>query len=339
MSDLPNAAAGAPPTVGRYRVEALLASDTIDEVYRGFDPLLERPVIVKIFRVGALDPDAARRVTALFYAVMRQTGALVDPGITTLYDVGEIAGALFVATEYVDGENLASRLAEGDTLDLERKVSILSQVADALQHAAAQGITHLNLKPSSVLLGVDHSVKVGGFGVAAVTDAIATALGARGSVGPRYIAPERAEGEPGDVRSDVFSLGEMAVDILAPNAARDPGLGAIPALPAELGRQGVRVERWAALFARALALKPADRFPSASAFKAELLHVLGVDEFEARLAWDALGASNLKSLAVDSEAETILAASQTPSNASAPQDDTRTKDEDEDDPPTTFRKS
>jgi serine/threonine-protein kinase len=337
MSDQPLASAGTLTTVGRYRIEALLASDTIDDVYRGFDPLLERPVIIKIFRVGALPPDAAQRVTTLFYDVMRQTGAMVDPGVMTLYDVGSIPGALFVASEFVEGTSLEARIAEGDTLDLERKVSILSQIADALDAAAAHGIAHLNLKPSSVLLGEDHSVKIGGFGVATVTDAIAAASEAPRPAGSRYVAPERTAGEPGDSRSDLFSLGEIAVDLLAPKATRDAVPGAIPALPADLGRQGVRVERWAALFARALATSPADRFHSAAAFKSDLLQVLGVDEFQARLAWDALGASNLKSLAVDSEAETIMA----PDNSArvkTAQDDTRTKDEDVDDPPTTFRK-
>jgi serine/threonine-protein kinase len=337
MSDQPHRSAGTLSSVGRYRVEALLASDTIDDVYRGFDPLIERPVIVKTFRIGALDAEAARRVTALFYDVMRRTGALVDPGVMTLYDVGEIEGTLFVASEFVEGTSLATRLAEGDTLDLERKVSILSQVADALDAAAAHQIAHLNLKPSSVLLGEDHSVKIGGFGVAPVADAISEASAMARPPASRYVAPERAAGDTGDVRSDVFSLGEIAVDLLAPRATRDAVPGAIPALPPELGRQGVRVERWAALFARALAPQPAERFPSAGAFKLELLHVLGVDEFQARLAWDALGASSLKSLAVDSEAETILAAP-SPAPAKAAQDDTRTKDEEDDDPPTTFRK-
>jgi serine/threonine-protein kinase len=337
MSDELSATTGTPSTVGRYRVNALLASDTIDDVYQGFDPLLERPVVVKLFRLGALDADAARRVTTHFYDVMRQTGALVDPGVMTLYDVGEVPGSLFVASEFVEGVSLASTLGEGDTLDLERKVSILSQIADALEGASAQGVAHLNLKPSSVLLGEDHSVKIGGFGVAAVTDAIAEASGLPRPALSRYAAPERAAGETGDARADVFSLAEIAVDLLAPKAVRDETPGAIPPLPPELGRQGVRVERWAAMFARALAPKPADRFASPAAFKAELLQVLGIDEMEARLAWDTFGASSLKSLAVDSEAETILAQERAPAPPKERQDDTRTKD-DEDDPPTTFRK-
>jgi serine/threonine-protein kinase len=337
MSDQPHRSAGTLSSVGRYRVEALLASDSIDDVYRGFDPLIERPVIVKTFRIDMLDAEAAPRVRALFYDVMRRTGAVVDPGVMTLYDVGEIDGALFVASEFVEGTSLATRLADVDALDLERKVSIVSQIADALDAAAGHQIAHLNLKPSSVLLGEDHSVKIGGFGVAPVGDAIMDAAGLARPAASRYVAPERAAGETGDVRSDVFSLGEIAVDLLAPRAARDAAPGAIPALPPELGHQGVRVERWAALFARALAPKPADRFPSAGAFKVELLHVLGVDEFQARLAWDALGASSLKSLAVDSEAETILA-SANPAPVTAAHDDTRTKDDEEDDPPTTFRK-
>ena len=335
MSEQSGAPSAAPSSVGRYRVHALLASDTIDDVYQGFDPLLERPVVLKLFRTGDLDQASQRAVTDLFYDVMRQTGALVDPGVATLYDVGEIPGSLFVASEFIDGGSLQTLVAAGGAIDLERKVSILSQLADALDGAAALGVPHLNLKSSSVLLGTDHSVKISGFGVAPVTEAIARAARMpRGEVS-RYWSPERVAGENGDTRSDVFSLGELAVDLLAPGAVREAAVASIPPLPLDLSRQGIRVDRWAALFARALAPNPADRFATPGAFKAELLQVLGVDEFQARMAWDALGPSSLKSLAVDSEAETFLSDGPVPAKA---QDETATKDDEDDDPPTTFHK-
>jgi len=336
MSEQSGAPPGVPSSVGRYRVNALLASDTIDDVYQGFDPLLERPVVVKLFRIGDLDQASQRAVTDLFYNVMRQTGALVDPGVMTVYDVGEIPGSLFVANEFVEGESLHALIAAGGEIDLERKVSILSQLADALDGAAALGVPHLNVKPSSVLLGNDHSVKIGGFGVAPVTDAIARAARMPRQDISRYSSPERAAGEDGDTRSDVFSLAEVAVDLLAPNTAREAAVGAIPPLPLDLNRQGIRVDRWAAFFARALAPNPADRFSSPAAFKSDLLQVLGVDEFQARIAWDALGPSSLKSLAVDSEAETIMSDGDAP--RARAQDDTSTKDDEDDDPPTTFHK-
>jgi serine/threonine-protein kinase len=313
----------------------------VDDVYQGFDPLIERPVVVKLFHLESLSADAAREISALFYAVMRQTGALVDPGIMTLYDAGEIPGSLFLASEFVEGTSLADLVADGgDDIELERRVSIVGQIANALDAAHGAGVSHLNLKPTSVILGADHSVKVGGFGVAAVADAIARAAGAASRPASRYEAPERARGDAGDVRSDVFSLAEIVVDLVAPKAQRENVPGAIPPLPLELSRQGVRVDRWAAMFARALAHAPADRFETPGAFKEELLRVLGIDEGEARVAWDALGPSTLKSVAVDSEAETFLAARDNPSVTLERQDDTRTKthDDDLDDPPTTFQK-
>jgi serine/threonine-protein kinase len=334
MSDQPAAPPGAPPSVvGRYRVTARLASDTIDEIYEGFDPLIERPVVVRLFQLAGLGASDVRAVSELFYTVMRRTGALVDPGLMTIYDVGEMPGALFVASEFVDGTGLDDLLAGDAALDLERRVSILTQLADALEHAREHDVAHLDLTPASVRLGADHSVKIGGFGAATVADAIARAAGVPARRRTRYEAPERSAGAAGDTRADVFSLAEIAVDLFAPHVAREAG--AIPPLPADLHRQGVKVDRWAALFAEALRPDPAGRFATPGAFKAAALAVLGIDEGQARLAWDALGPSSLKSVAVDSEAETFLAGP--PGPAGARPDETRTGEAAEDDPPTTFR--
>ena len=81
-----------PQTIGRYRIQAHVSSDAKDAVYAGFDPLIERPVAIKVFRFRIDDAAAIARVKQTFYREMQRIGALIHPNIVTLYDAGEIAG-------------------------------------------------------------------------------------------------------------------------------------------------------------------------------------------------------------------------------------------------------
>jgi serine/threonine protein kinase len=288
-----------PAHVGRYEIRSRLASDPMDEVYDAFDPLIERPVAVKVFPLKTADPAAAARVREAFSREMSRAGCLMHPGIVALYDAGECPGGLFMASEFVDGQGLAEALARSVDLDLPLRVSLLVQIVDALEYARDLGVAHLNLKPSNIRVGPDYMLKVGSFGVAPVTDAIVEATGLRPSP-VRHTAPERVRGEAGDSRSDAFSVAQLALDILAGADRPMPAGGWLtpPPLPASLAAHGVRADRWMTLFEHALAADPEDRFPSAGVFNVELLMRLELSETEARLAWEtsramgALGASD-----------------------------------------------
>ena len=283
-----------PAHVGRYEVRSRLASDPLDEVYDAFDPMIERPVAVKVFPLQTSDPDTAARVREAFSREMSRAGSLRHPGIVALYDAGECPGGLFMASEFVEGQGLAQALARGLDLDLPLRVSLLVQIVDALEYARDLGVAHLNLKPSNVLVGPDYMLKIGSFGVAPVADAIAAATGVRPAPS-RHTAPERLEGEAGDFRSDAFSVAQLALDILAGADRPMPAGGWLtpPPLPAALAAHGVRADRWTTLFEHALAADPEDRFPSVGVFNVELLMRLELSETEARLAWEtsrAMGA-------------------------------------------------
>jgi serine/threonine-protein kinase len=283
-----------PARVGRYEIRSRLASDPLDEVYDAFDPLIERPVAVKVFPVKTADPAAATGVREAFSQEMSRAGSLMHPGIVALYDAGECPGGLFMASEFVDGQRLAEALARGVDLDLPLRVSLLVQIVDALEYARDLGVAHLNLKPSNIHVGPDYMLKVGSFGVAPVIDAIVAATGQRPTPS-RHTAPERLRGEAGDFRSDAFSVAQLALDILAGADRPMPAGGWLtpPPLPAALAAHGVRADRWMTLFEHALAADPEDRFPSVGAFNVELLMRLELSETEARLAWEtsrAMGA-------------------------------------------------
>jgi serine/threonine-protein kinase len=288
---LPSPAEG-PALVGRYRISGRLASSAIDEVYKGFDPLLERPVVVRVIRLRLPDPAAESVIKETFYNEMQRAGALAHHGIATLYDAGEISGGLFTAEEFFEAASLASLLADGLERDILPRVSLLSQMADALEYARELGVPHLHLRPSSVLVSADRTLKLGGFGVARLVDALTSASRDAGGPRPsRYLAPERARREPGDHRSDVYSLAMIALDLLAdPDALRlsaSDSDEAIPPFCKELAALGVNPTRWAVVFERALSPDPADRFETPGELEIELLLMLGIGVAEARTAREA----------------------------------------------------
>lgn len=260
-----------PRTIGRYQIQARLSGTSTDDVYRGFDPMIERAVVVKVFRLKLVDPAADAAIKQAFYQEMQRTGLLMHHGIAALFDAGEQPGMLFMATEYVDGSNLAQRLAEGITWDLPGRASIVGQMLDALEFACQLGVPHLNLKPTNVVIGAGHAVKVGGFGVGSFVSRLAAASSVPVSAVSRYAAPERTRGEPGDPRSDVYSAALIARDLfLGPDAG--------PALPDYMADQGVNADQLHAVFARALAVDPDHRFRTPEALKIEFLLALSLPD-------------------------------------------------------------
>jgi serine/threonine-protein kinase len=283
-----------PTGVGRYEIRSRLAQDPLDEVYAAFDPLIERPMAVKLFSLRAIDAAGQTRVREAFAREMPRAGILTHPSIVALYDAGEWPGGLFMATELVEGEDLTALLAARTDLDLPLRVSLIVQMVDALEHARDLDVAHLHLKPSNIRVGADYMLKVGSFGVAPVVDALVVALG-REPEASRYLAPERLRGEPGDFRSDSFGVAQIALDILAGVDRPMPAGGWMtpPPLPDVLVAHGVRPDRWDALFTHALSDDPDDRFQTVGAFSADLLMRLELSESEARLAWEtsrAMGA-------------------------------------------------
>jgi serine/threonine protein kinase len=281
-----------PSSVGRYRISAHLFGDAVGDVYKGFDPLIERPVVVRVFRLQPTDPAADAALKQNFYSEMQRAGVLMHYGIATLFDAGELPGALFMANEYVEATSLAALLDGPLDPDVPMQVSLIAQIVDALEYAREQGVPHLGLRPSNVLVSSDYSVKLGGFGVAPVVEALAAASGQPSPAPARYTAPELARGEAGDCRSDVFSLARIALDVLSSTGPASTGAPeSVPPLPLRLAEYGVSADRWLAVFDRALADDPADRFETPGEFEVELLLTLGTSAGEARMSRNAAMAS------------------------------------------------
>ncbi|MEK7867649.1 MAG: protein kinase [Planctomycetota bacterium] len=200
---------------GRFLRLGALGAGGMGEVHLAWDPALARAVAVKVVRAdvtGGTDPLRGR-----FLREARLSARLRHPNLVTVYEVGEVEGAPYLAMEYVPGGTLAERYERGRPADLRGEVSRLALVCHAVGYAHAQGIVHRDLKPGNVLLEADGNPRVSDFGLAKDLLGVSTDATASGQVlgTPAYMSPEQASGRPAGPESDVFSLGVILYEILS----------------------------------------------------------------------------------------------------------------------------
>lgn len=201
--------------LGRYRILKRLGAGAMGEVYLAEDPQIGRHVALKTVRVedGRVKELEERKQRLLREA--RAAGRLLHPNIITLFDAGEDQGILYLAFEFVEGQDLADRAADGPPLTLGEALSIVRQAAEGLDYAHRQGVVHRDIKPSNLMITPDGRVKIADFGIARVADQTSD-LTMTGSVvgSPHYMSPEQIKGETLDGRTDIFSLGVLLYEIL-----------------------------------------------------------------------------------------------------------------------------
>ncbi|GMU67376.1 MAG: hypothetical protein AMXMBFR36_36500 [Acidobacteriota bacterium] len=201
--------------LGRYKILKRLGAGAMGEVYLAEDPQIGRQIALKTVRVeeGRANEVEERKLRLLREA--RAAGRLLHPNIIALFDAGEDQGVLYLAFEFVEGSDLADRVADGPQLSLGETLAIVRQAADGLDYAHRQGVVHRDIKPSNVMITADGRVKIADFGIARVADQTSD-LTMTGSVvgSPHYMSPEQIKGEPLDGRTDIFSLGVLLYEIL-----------------------------------------------------------------------------------------------------------------------------
>ncbi|HEY6060942.1 MAG TPA: serine/threonine-protein kinase, partial [Gemmatimonadales bacterium] len=189
---------------GRYSIERELGRGGMGIVYLAREVRLDRPVAIKL-----LPPDLAaqRGLRDRFLREARMAARLSHPHIVPIHVVDELGGFVFYAMAYVDGDTLAHRIATRGPLPPTEAMRVLREVAWALAHAHAQGVTHRDVKPENILLeaGTGRAL-VTDFGIARHRDGVDTGAGEVLGT-PDFMSPEQASGDPVDARSDVYSLG------------------------------------------------------------------------------------------------------------------------------------
>jgi Tol biopolymer transport system component len=211
--------------IGAYEILEPIGAGGMGEVYRGRDTRLQRDVAIKVVPdLFARDPERLAR----FEREARTLAALNHPHIAHVYGV---EGAALVM-EYVDGEDLAQRLARSGPIPMDEALAIALQIADALEAAHEQNIVHRDLKPANIKVRADGAVKVLDFGLAKALAPAAAAAGHDATNSPTitspfqmsqvgiilgtaaYMAPEQAKGKPADKRADIWAFGCVLFEML-----------------------------------------------------------------------------------------------------------------------------
>jgi serine/threonine-protein kinase len=203
-------------TLNDFHVLRRLGEGGMGQVYLAEQISLKRKVALKILRSEmASNPTALQRFEHEAMAVAKATHA----NIVQVYAIGEDQGVRYMALEYVEGRNLREFLAKKGPPDLPIALSIIRQVAAALQRASELGIVHRDIKPDNILLTRKGEVKVADFGLSRVLDGDQPAVNLTQSgvtMGtPLYMSPEQVEGKTVDVRTDIYSFGATCYHMLA----------------------------------------------------------------------------------------------------------------------------
>lgn len=208
---------------GRYRLRALLGQGSMGTVWEAYDEHLHRPVAVKEVRLDRGIPEG--EADELRERTMREARAIAvvsHPNVITLHDVVRVDGEPFVIMEYMPAASLAQVLRANGPLTETQAAVVGDAIAAGLQAAHEAGITHRDVKPGNVLVGLDGRVKLTDFGIARnVSEKTLTRTGIMlGS--PAYIAPEIASGAPVTPRADLWGLGATLFAAVEGRAPYDP---------------------------------------------------------------------------------------------------------------------
>jgi serine/threonine protein kinase len=193
---------------GRYEVVGELGRGAMGIVYKARDPQIDRIVALKTISLRGQEPEAEEEFRKRFLNEAKAAGRLHHPGIVSIFDVGEDPETRdpYIVLEHVAGEALNRTLARDRKLPLDQALQLALEIAEALDYAHGQGVTHRDIKPGNVLITKDGKAKISDFGIAKLNLAHITIPGKVLGT-PAYMAPEQLSGEGVDGRSDLFSLG------------------------------------------------------------------------------------------------------------------------------------
>ncbi len=238
-------------TYGRFRILHQIGAGSVGPVFRGEDSETRRAVVVKVIRVG-LTPE---RVAVVGPALRALKERLVEhPALSPILETGVVDIEPFAVSPVIDGDSLDVALREYGPANMADAVPRLRALADALDAAAAVDVAHGSLHPRDIVVSVEATVLTG-IGLAAVLERV----GVRPPVRRPYCAPEVALGRGISPAGDQYSLAAIAHEWLSGRRVSSDGIQVPTSSP-----EGAAA--LAAVFAKAMAADPADRYPSATAF-------------------------------------------------------------------------
>ena len=265
--------------IGRYRILGELGSGGMGVVFRAYDPVLGREVAIKTLKLSNFsDPSERDALRDRLAREARAAAALSHSGIVAIHDVVQQGDLISLVMERIEGQTVAHILSSGPP-EIATALRIVRETAAALDYAHRKGIVHRDIKPANLMLDETSTVKVADFGIAKITSSQTRTDSNSGFIvgTAGYMAPEQLRGAPVDGHTDQFSLAVVAYEMLA---LRRPFVAdsmialthqvvfeEAPTLSAIRPGFGPSVD---AVFQKALSKLPAARYPTCSAFAADL---------------------------------------------------------------------
>ena len=265
-------------TIGRYEIKREIGRGGMAIVYKAFDPHLNRPVAIKLIRVGGFTIDQLKTLPERFKREARALARLNHANIVQVYDFGTYGDMPYLVMEFLEGATLKE---VRKPLKVETAVRLIRPIADALSYVHDQGMLHRDVKPSNIMITKGEKVVLTDFGIAKFLEESEdqnTLTGTGVGIGtPEYMAPEQGLGKRIDGRADIYSLavvfyelitgrkpfqGETPLEVLTKQATEpfpDPR-EFVPDLPGSVRK----------FFDLALAKKPDDRYGSMKDFLRDL---------------------------------------------------------------------
>ncbi|MCM3877023.1 MAG: protein kinase [Thermoanaerobaculia bacterium] len=196
--------------VGKYQIVEKIGVGGFGTVYKGRDPFIKRSVAIKTCQ------SEEEEIKKRFFREAEFAGNLHHRNVTTIYDFGVTDdGTPYIVQEFLTGDDLDKAIKKKEPLTLARKLQILIDVCDGLGYAHSTGIIHRDIKPSNIRILEDGTVKIMDFGIAKSLVSQSTLTQTGITLGTAsYLAPEQIRGEDLDPRTDIFSLGVLAYEIL-----------------------------------------------------------------------------------------------------------------------------
>ncbi|SDB68220.1 serine/threonine-protein kinase [Belnapia rosea] len=260
---------------GKYELRGTLGSGAMGTVYDALDRNIERRVAIKVVKLPSAGDPEGEEAHGRFRREAQAAGRLAHPNIVGVYDYGENAESAWIVMELVEGGSLKDRLDRKERFPVPEIVRIMEEVLAALAYSHGRGVVHRDIKPANIMLTGEGAVKMADFGIARLENSSMTQIGTVMGT-PSYMAPEQLRGETVDARADIWAAGVMLYQLLTGEKPFEGGFSAVmhkalhtePPPPSRLSVTAPQA--FDAVIARALAKRPEDRYPGATAFAAAI---------------------------------------------------------------------
>jgi serine/threonine protein kinase len=196
---------------GRYRLETVIGTGGMGQVWRATDETLHRPVAVKVLRAHAQE---AETFLERFRAEALHSASLQHPNIVTVHDFGEGQHSAYLVMELVEGKPLSTIIRERKQLPPAEVRDILYQMAIALRAAHEAGVVHRDVKPANIVVDADGYARLTDFGIARALEGSQLTQAGEFLGTAHYVSPEQAQNQPATPASDLYSLAVIGHELL-----------------------------------------------------------------------------------------------------------------------------